>query len=92
MSIVWLYDQEEDAVYAMRSGDANVTRSDTDAGTAPMSGDVFVIEAADATAALDAARRWLANWADEESPKAPDDLMLVERGRARRRYMALRVL
>ncbi len=92
--IVWLYkhEGEADAVFPMRGGIANKLHRDTDAGTAPLTGEDFVIEATDAPTALDAARRWLANWADESNPNVPDDLMLVERGISRQRYMALRVL
>jgi len=92
--IVYLYRQGEagsDVVCPMSGGKANGLFHDTDAGTAPMSGDDFVVEASDAPAALDGARRWLANWANEDESCVPDDLALVERGTSRKRYMALRV-
>ena len=82
---LWLYDQESDAVSPRRSG-----LRDSDAGTAPMTGEDFMVEARSETAALDGARRWLANWADETEASVPDDLALEERQRPW--CMALRVL
>jgi hypothetical protein len=53
----------------------------------------FVVQARSVAQALDGARRWLANRADEDEPNVPDDLMLEEREyRPWKTYMTLRVL
>lgn len=74
---------ENDAVSPARG----LRRRGTDAGTAPYTGDRFAVEAPDENAALDAARRWLACWADENEQHVPDDIGLIER----RGYVALSV-
>lgn len=55
--------------------------------------DEFVVQADSASAAADAARRWIACWEDDDEDHVPDDLMLEEREyRSGKTYVTLRAL
>lgn len=86
---VFLYDRDDDSITMLPGYVADRRYRDTDAGTQ----DQFVVQAPDKALALDAARRWVANRADEDEPNVPDDLALVEREwTPGKTYMALELL
>lgn len=83
------YIRAMDCVRPMTAREADKECRHTDAG---VTYNDFVVQAENATAAADAARRWVACWADDTQTCVPDDLGLEERQyRVGKTYMTLRV-
>jgi hypothetical protein len=85
---VFLYDRSDDSATMLPAYIADRRWHQTDAGARL---DQFIVEAVSRNAALDAARRWVACWEDENEESVPDDLGLIEREwKPGKTYMALR--
>ncbi len=85
---VFLYDREDDSATILPGYVADRVHHGTDAGARL---DQFIVEARNREEALDAARRWIACWGDENEGMVPDDLGLIEREwEPGKFYMALR--
>ncbi len=86
---MWVYDG---MVWPITARDADRDYANSDAGTAPYTGEDFIVQADTREEALDGAKLWLKSAADESDPAMPDGLYLEERSCRRGSYMTLRVV